>query len=224
MCGNAWRNHSSLADGQLKGRPRDFAVGGVRLIVERDACESVVDLVGSDRFLFFVVFVEGLVFGHVHQVVPCDLRLLALETVVQVGRGRRDVEVVGRVTTAAAKDGVAAADAYNRGKNRLGITYSRIRTDILCDTGGLTGGVVHDVAEDAGRLSLLGKLAGSAGELEAVSLFVLLGVEHVGAFGAKAKSNLLELLVRAVILGVCAHGCRHRIVGREAILVCRGKI
>lgn len=65
---------------------------------------------------------------------------------------------------------------------RAGLCRSRERwigANILGDTGGLTGRGVEDVAEDAGRLGVLGVLASSAGKLKLVSILVLLGIKHV---------------------------------------------
>jgi hypothetical protein len=96
--------------------------------------------------------------------------------------------------------GLAARGAVNDStttvaENRWKVTNRWIGANILGDTGGLTSRGVEDIAENAGRLSVLGVLAGSAGKLELVSILVLLGVKHVGAFGAESESNLLELLV-----------------------------
>lgn len=69
-----------------------------------------------------------------------------------------------------------------------------IRSNILGHTSSFASGVTQDIAEYAGRLCLLGVLAGSAGKLQFVSIFVLLGIQHVGAFGAKTEGNLFEFL------------------------------
>lgn len=102
--------------------------------------------------------------------------------------------------------------------NRWKVTNRRIGANILGDTGGLTGRGVEVVAEDAGRLGVLGVLACSASELKLVSVLVLLGVEHVGAFGAESESNLLELLVGFGLVRGGGLGSRH-CVGR--VVVCR---
>jgi len=96
--------------------------------------------------------------------------------------------------------GLAARGAVNdsattMAENRWKVTNRWIGANILGDTGGLTSRGVEDIAEDAGRLGVLGVLAGSAGKLELVSILILLGIEHVGAFGAESEGNLLELLV-----------------------------
>ena len=96
--------------------------------------------------------------------------------------------------------GLAARGAVNdsattMAENRWKVTNRWIGANILGDTGGLTSRGVEDIAENAGRLGVLGVLAGSAGKLELVSILILLGIKHVGAFGAESESNLLELLV-----------------------------
>lgn len=87
-----------------------------------------------------------------------------------------------------------AAKAEDRHKITSSSTNRGIRTNVLSHTGRLAGRVVEQVAEDAGRLGVFGVLAGSAGELQLVGVFVFLGVQHVGALGAEAKGDLLELL------------------------------
>ena len=56
-----------------------------------------------------------------------------------------------------------------------------VTANILGDTSSLANSVVQDVAEDAGRDSVLSVLAGTAGKLKLVGVCVLLWVEHVGA-------------------------------------------
>lgn len=90
-----------------------------------------------------------------------------------------------------AQDDSATAVTENRWK----MTNRWIGANILGDTGGLTGRGVEDVAEDTGRLGVLGVLASSAGKLKLVSILVLLGIKHVGAFGTESEGDLLELLV-----------------------------
>lgn len=68
-----------------------------------------------------------------------------------------------------------------------------VRSNVLRDTGRLARRAVEHVAEDARRLGILGVLAGAAGELQLAQLLVLLGIQHVGAFGAEAERDLLEL-------------------------------
>lgn len=56
-----------------------------------------------------------------------------------------------------------------------------IGANILRDTGRLALLVVQNVAEDAGGDGVFGVLAGAAGELQLVGLWVFFRVEHVGA-------------------------------------------
>ena len=57
----------------------------------------------------------------------------------------------------------------------------RIGSDILRHASCLTLLVVEHVAEDAGGDGVFGVLAGAAGELELVGVWVFFWVEHVGA-------------------------------------------
>lgn len=92
--------------------------------------------------------------------------------------------------------GVATNDfSATSANSRQAVTNRGIGTDVLGDASGLAGRVVEDVAEDAAGAGLLGVLAGAAGKLQLVCLGVLLGVQHVGALGAEAKGDLLELPV-----------------------------
>lgn len=86
-------------------------------------------------------------------------------------------------------------------------TYRRIGAHILRHAGGLTGGAVQDVPEDTCRLGFLGVLTGAAGEEETTGFGVFFGIQHVGAFGAEAEADLLEVLLVGV--GGCRSWSRH---------------
>lgn len=91
----------------------------------------------------------------------------------------------------------------NNRKSRKGsvITNRGIRADILGDSSRLADSVVHNIPENACRGGLLGVLAGTAGELQLMRLFVLLGIQHVGALQAEAEGDLLEVFARVLIGG-----------------------
>lgn len=105
-----------------------------------------------------------------------------------------NAELVAGLSAGIAVNNDAAAKTDDRHKITSSSTNRGIRTNVLSHTGRLAGRVVKHVAEDAGRLGVLGVLAGSAGELQLVGIFIFLGVQHVGALGAEAKGDLLELL------------------------------
>ena len=97
-------------------------------------------------------------------------------------------------------------------KRRIGVVdaYRRVRGDVLGDTGSLTGGVTKDVSVYARRGGLLSVLAGAAGKLQLVAVLVLLGIEHIAAFGAEAKADLLEVFgLEGVGGGRGGGGARH---------------
>jgi len=88
---------------------------------------------------------------------------------------------------------------------RTGLVRSRkrrIRGHVLGHTGRLSDRVVQHVAVDTRGLGRLAVLAGATGKHELVSHDVLARVQHIAAFAAEPKGNLLEgLFVASAIAG-----------------------
>lgn len=102
-----------------------------------------------------------------------------------------------------------------RGIASKGATNRRITADVLGHTGGLARARVQDIAENARRLRVLGVETCPACKLQFMHLLVLLGVEHVGALGAEAESNLF-------VFGLLATGVGRRgLGGRHSEMRCR---
>jgi len=70
----------------------------------------------------------------------------------------------------------------------------RITTDVLRHTSSFSNVVIEHISEYAGRGGIFGIWAGSASKFEDSLCFVFAWVEHVGAFAAETKGDLLEVL------------------------------
>lgn len=165
----------------------------VMMVLVRMGCGKVAHVAAAGRFdvvhQLLVVFFKGV--GRQRQVELAQAQVLKHVLVGLVGVSGNAELGVG-LSAGIAINNDAAAKAENR--HKITSTNRGIRTNVLSHTGRLAGRVVEQVAEDAGRLGVFGVLTGSAGELQLVGVFVFLGVQHVGALGAEAKGDLLELL------------------------------
>lgn len=165
------------------------------VVVVRMSRSKVAHVAAAGGFDVFhqllVIFIKGV--GGQGQVEIAVTQMLKLVLVGLVGV-LGNAELGTGLSAGIAVNNDAAAKAEDRHKITSSSTNRGIRTNVLSHTGRLAGRVVEHVAEDAGRLGVLGVLASSAGELQLVGVFVFLGVQHVGALGAEAKGDLLELL------------------------------
>lgn len=107
-----------------------------------------------------------------------------------------NVEFRTRVAARIAANHISTCKANSKTSTVLVVvTNRRIRSDVLRYSGRLARRVVENVAEDAARGGVFCVLARSARVLQLVRVFVLLGVQHVGAFGAEAEGDLFEVLL-----------------------------
>lgn len=165
------------------------------VVVVRMSCGKIAHVAAAGGFdvvhQLLVVFLKGVVGQEQAELAIAQVLKLVLVGLVGVSG---NAELVAGLSAGIAVNNDAAAKAEDRYKITTSSTNRGIRTNVLSHTGRLAGRVVEHVAEDAGRLGVFGVLAGSAGELQLVGVFVFLGVQHVGALGAEAKGDLLELL------------------------------
>lgn len=174
----------------------------------RIGCGKVAHVATAGGFGVFhqllVVFLKGV--GGQGQVELAQAQVLKHVLVGLVGvSGNAELGAGLSAGIAVNNDAAAKAEDWHK----ITSTNRGIRTNVLSHTGRLAGRVVEHVAEDAGRLGVFGVLAGSAGKLQLVGVFVFLGVQHVGAFGAEAKGDLLELLGARGLVGGGGLRSRH---------------